>query len=280
MNPPIGVSSPALNGPLDTLVAQGATIRFAGSVRRLTDAYAGPALKLRGNGAGLLADVFHLTDGSLDLSAAAAVAADSGGTESFWHTLYDQFENVDATQTTDANQPPFSTSIEARGAMGRATTAASTWLNINLGVLTLPFLVSMVVRHGASAASARFYLGRSNSNANTFIALLNTTAPQQNWGTALSGGATTASAKHTLSFLSNGATSTHFKDGVQGGVGNSGGTTIDLTNGRIGSVATTTTNWFSVAGQTMSEFIVFGNDPTGLAGWSDFMAAQKTHFGF
>ena len=57
------------------------------------------------------------------------------------------------------------------------------------------------------------------------------------------------------------------------------GTTIDLTNGRIGSVATTTTNWFSVAGQTMSEFIVFGNDPTGLAGWPDFMAAQKTHFG-
>jgi len=278
MNPPIGVSSPALNGPLDTLVAQGATIRFAGSVRRLKDAYAGPALKLRGNGAGLLADVFHLTDGSLDLSAAAAVAADSGGTESFWHTLYDQFENVDATQTTDASQPPFSTSIEARGAMGRATAAASTWLNINLGVLTLPFLVSMVVRHGASG-STRQYFGRATASA-PYIVCLNTTVVQQHWGAVLAGGATAALAKHTLSFLSNGAASTVYKDGVQGAVGNTAGTSLDLTNGRIGASNSPTTNWFSVAGQTMSEFIVFGNDPTGLAGWSDFMAAQKTHFGF
>lgn len=131
-------AAPAFVGALDTLIAQGATLRAAYSVRRLLSSYTGNACRLRGNGTGSpVADIPFLSDGSLDLDAANALATQDGGLAAFWHTAYDQAELVDAVQTVEASQPIFGTSFEAKGSMG-GTNPASTYLNMNLGTITLP----------------------------------------------------------------------------------------------------------------------------------------------
>lgn len=261
-------------GPLDTLIAQGAALRHASSVRRLLSSYSGAACKLRGNGAGALADIAFLADGSLDLAAAAALAAASGGTQALWHTAYDQAGIVDATQTTDANQMEFSTSIETKGAMGGAS-ATSRWLNLNLGTITQPTFFSIAANMGATLN--RYLFGTSATNANRFLRI-NSTAPQQNWGVSLSGTAMTTG-KHLFGFLSNDNTSKIIIDGNLDVTGDADNTLLDLSGGRIGSTSPTTVNWTAAAGNTISEFIVFDGDPTGLAGWSDFVTATKAYFG-
>lgn len=262
-------------GPLDALMAQGAVLRHASSVRRLLSSYTGPACKLRGNGIGTLEDISYLSDGSLDLSAAAALAAADGGTQALWHTAYDHAGIVDATQTTDANQMEFSVSTETKGAMGGAA-ASSRWLNLNLGTITQPTFFLFVVNVGVLNGN-RVLFGTSAS-ATTRFARIGTAAPQQNWGVTLAG-SNIATGKHTLGFLSNDTTSKIYADGVLDVTGDADNTLLDLSGGRIGALSVTTTNWTANAGNTLSEVIIFDGDPTGLAGWSDFITAQKAYFG-
>jgi len=267
--------APAFVGPLDTLIAQGAALRHASSVRRLLSSYSGAACKLRGNGADALEDIAFLSDGSLDLAAAAALAAASGGTQALWHTAYDQAGIVNATQTTNANQMEFSVATEAKGAMG-GDAAANRWLNLNLGTITQPTFFLFVVNFGTINGN-RVLFGTSAS-ATTRFARISTQAPQQNWGVTLAG-SNIATGKHTLGFLSNDTSSKIYTDGVLVVTGDADNTLLDLSGGRIGAVSVTTTNWTANAGNTLSEVIIFDGDPTGLAGWADFVTAQKAYFG-
>lgn len=263
-------------GPLDALMAQGAVLRHADSVRRLLSSYTGPACKLRGNGAGTLADIAYLPDGSLDLAAAAALAAADSGTMALWHTAYDQSGNVDAVQTVEAHQFEFSTSVEAKGAMGGAA-ASGRWLDLNLGTITQPTFFSVVGNMGALSLT-RILFGSGATSANRYLQMFGAT-PRQNWGTLQTGTAIGDAGKHLWGLLSDGSSSEIYVDGVLNATGDAGNSQLDLSVGRIGSASAGTTNWTVAGGNTISEVIIFDGDPTDLAGWSDFVTAQKVYFG-
>lgn len=263
-------------GPLDALVEQGATLLFAGSVRRLLSSWTGDSMRLQGDGLGNpIAAIPFLANGDLDLTAAAAAAAADGGTTAYGETWYDQSGRLDATQTTILNQMEFSTSVEAKGGFGGLLLTAR-WLNLNLGTLPQPSFLSFTANIGSTAA-IRFLVGTSAGSFNRFCRL-NGAAPEQNWGNLLSSG-NISTGKSVLGFLNNGASSNIYVNGLLHASGNSGNTLLDMSGGRIGSSSSTTTNWTASASNTISECIVFSNDPTGLAGWADFVAAQKTYFG-
>lgn len=269
-----GAGTPAFVGALDTLIAQGAVLRHADSVRRLLSSYSGAANKLR-NGVGTLADTPYLSNGALDLDAVAAHDVAGGSAGLFWHTAYDQAGIVDAVQTTDVNQMEFSTSVEAKGAMGGAS-ALSTWLDLNLGTITQPTFFSIVANVGGTTSS-RVLLGTSATNSSRYMRL-GTAAPQQNWGLLLAGN-NIATGKRLFGFLSNAVDSKIYVDGTLDVTGDAGNTLLDLSGGRIGSALSGTTNWTVTEGNTISEVIIFDGDPTGLAGWADFVSAQKAYFG-
>jgi hypothetical protein len=266
-------------GPLDALVAQGATLHYAGSVRRLLSSYAGSSIRLRGNGAGSPeADIPFLANGDNDLTAAAAAAAAAGGTAAFGKVWYDQTETLDATQASEANQMVFSTSVEAKGGFGDGTADAGVWFDLNLGTIPVPSFLLFVVNAGLSA-SARILIGTSVTNTNR-ICRLSGQAMGQNWGVLLSGTAgEVAQGKHSLGFLVNDAASQNLLDGTSILTGDADNSQLDMSGGRIGAASSITTNWLNNAGNSLSEVIVFGSDPTGLTGWADFIAAQKTYFG-
>jgi hypothetical protein len=48
---------------------------------------------------------------------------------------------------------------------------------------------------------------------------------------------------------------------------------------RLGRSITATTSFFTTNNNTISEVIVFNGNPTLLAGWPAFVAAQKEYFG-
>lgn len=267
--------APAFVGPLDALISQGATLRHASSVRRLLSSYTGPACKLRGNGAGTLEDINYLADGSLDLATAAALAVADGGTQALWHTSYDNAELVNAVQATDGSQPLFGVDYEAKGAMQGA--GASRFLGINLGTLPNPSFVSFLINDQAGTGT-RHLLGTSASG--SAYCRRSNAVTQQSWGALLASGAGSAG-KHTLGFLVNGASSVNYINGTQDGVGDTGNTLLDMSAAMIGRSASALAvgSWFGSTGNTISEFIVFDGDPTGLAGWSDFVTAQKAYFG-
>jgi hypothetical protein len=271
----IANSGPSFVGPLDALVAQGATLLFAGSVRRLLSSWTGNAMRLQGNGAGNpIAAIPFLANGDLDLTAAAAAAADGAGTTAYGETWYDQSGRLDATQTTILNQMEFSTSVEAKGGFGGLLLTAR-WLNLNLGTLPQPSFLSFAVNVGATV-SGRILIGSSATSFNRYCRL--TTAPDQHWGSLLAAG-NISTGKALLGFLTNGASSAIYTNGTLSVSGNAGNTQLDMSGGRIGSSSSPTTNWTASASNTLSECIIFSNDPTGLAGWADFVADQKTYFG-
>jgi len=271
--------APAFVGPLDALIAQGAVVQYAGSVRRLLSSYAGYSMKLRGNGAGSpTADIAFLANGDMDLTAAAAAATASGGTAAFGHTLYDQTGTLDATQATEANQMVFSTAVESKGGFGDGTADATVWLGLNLGTIAQPSLFLFAVNIG-SGVSTKFIFGNSASNTNRYCQVSGS-AMRQHWGVLLPGtNNEVADGKRSLAYLSNGAISKNILDGTTILTGDAGNTQLDLSAARLGSGLSATTNWLNTAGNSLSEVIIFTGDPTGLAGWSDFITAQKTYFG-
>lgn len=261
-------------GPLDALIAQGASLLYAGSVRRLLSSWTGNAMRLQGNGVGTpIASIPFLANGDLDLVAAAAAAAAGGGTAAAGETLYDQSGNVDATQTVIANQMPFSTSIEVKGAFGDGVAVVSRFMNLNLGTITFPTFVQTAVRYVSGASRALF-----NPTTSTSGCLMNSGAMRQNWGTLLAGTpGEVPNGPHTLGFLANGANSQNFVDGSLILTGDSGSTTTDWSAAKLGG--TTTQAWLFTSGNSLSEIIIFSGDPTSLPSWNAFVANQKTYFG-
>lgn len=266
-------------GPLDALVAQGAVVTFAGSVRRLLSSYAGSSIRLRGNGAGSPeADIPFVANGDLDLTAAAAAAAASGGTVAFGRTWYDQGATLDATQTTEAAQMVFSTALESKGGFGDGTADGAVFFNLNLGTIPVPSFFLFAVNTGGSS-STKFLVGTSASSSNRFCRV-SLQAMAQNWGVLLTGtSGEVATGKHSLGYLVNDTASKNVLDGTSILTGDADNTQLDMSGGRIGSAAVGTTNWLNNAGNSLSEVIIFGSDPTGLAGWADFVTAQKAYFG-
>ena len=264
-------------GPLDTLVSQGATFLYAASSQRLLTSYTGNACRLQGNGTGSPeADIGFLSNGDIDLAAAAAIAAQDGGTEAFGVTWYDQLGVRNAIQATAASRMPFSTALNAQGGWGNGV-ASQSWFNLNLGTLPFPFYVSAVVKT-VTAATSRHILGTSATSANRWMRT-NSGAMAQSWGTSMTGTALEVSdGLHVLGFLSNGASSKHFLDGSLLLTADSGGTSDNMVGGRIGAVSAGSSAYLNTAGNAILEMVIFAADPTGLAGWSAFQAGQLSRF--
>lgn len=274
----IGGGNTPFVGPLDALIAQGATFLHASSVRRLSSSYTGPACRLRGNGANVEADISFLPDGTLDLAAAAAVAANSGGTEATWVTAYDQAGSTNATQSVAGSQPLFGTAFESRGAM--QGTGSGSHLDVNLGTLPNPSFICFVTNVN-NVSGTRHLLGTSAISSAYCRLFLNSSA--QTWsataGSVLTSSSPVSLGKNLFGFLVNSSMSANYLGGSLDIIGNAGNTNLDMSAARIGRSGVSTTTWFGSAGNTMSEVIVFNGDPTALAGWPAFVAAQKAYFG-
>ena len=268
-----GTAAAPFVGALDTLIAQGATLVRAYSQRRLLAAYTGPADILRGNGSGSPeTTINYLASGGYDLTAAAAAAAASGGSQAYRKTWYDQSGgNFHATQTTPSLQPPFTTSVRSKGAIG-GLVSTDGYLNFT-GGLAQPFFVFAIVTIGA-LANTRYLVG---SLATTFSirATNSATSIHMAYGslltTALGGG------NRSLGFLASGASSKIYVSGVLKITGNTGTNSLPSFS-RIGSSGAASTSWFIEAGSSISEFIIFNGNPTGLAGWSAFETAARAYY--
>lgn len=271
-------SAPAFVGPLDALRAQGASFMYVASMYRMFTTYTGSACRLQGNGTGSPeADIPFLANGQIDLAAAAAIAAQNGGTEAFGVTWYNQmlYAPMDATQSTAANRMKFSTALNAKGGWGDGVAASGKRFNLNLGTLIFPIYVSAVVRT-VSSVSARLILSTSSSFTSRYMRTING-AMSQNWGTTLTGTAGEVSnGLHVLGWLANGNSSKHFLDGNLLLTGNASTTASLMSSGQIGS--DTNNNWHNTAGNTIHEIVIFNGDPTGLPGWSAFQADQLARF--
>ncbi len=272
-------SAPAFVGPLDTLQAQGAQFLYVASMYRMFTTYTGNAMRLQGNGTGSPeADIPFLANGQIDLAAAAAIAAQDGGTEAFGVTWYDQvrFSTRNATQTSASNRMKFSTALNAKGGWGDGVLASGKAFSLNLGALNFPVYVSAVVRTVTSALP-RLLLSTTASITSRFMRVSPNGAMAQNWGTTLTGTAgEVPNGLHVLGWLANGTSSKHFLDGTLLLTGNASTTASIMSNGQIGS--TTSNNWHATAGNTIHEIVIFNGDPTGLAGWSAFQADQLARF--
>jgi len=272
---PAAMGGSSFVGPLDALESQGAQFLYAGSVNRLLTSYTGNAMRLQGNGTGSPeAEIPFLANGQIDLAAAAAIAAQDGGTAAFGVNWYTQAGSFEATQTSAASRMKFSTALNTKGGWGDGS-AASTFFNINLGSVSFPFYVSAVVKT-VNSTSNRVLLGTSASSSNRYMRTVSG-AMQQNWGTSLNGTAGEVSdGLHVLGFLANGSSSKHFLDGSLLLTGNAGTTQNTMTSGRIGGSGSAI--WLNTAGNAIFEMVIFNGDPTGLAGWSAFQANQLERF--
>lgn len=262
-------------GALDPLVAQGATVVRAYSQRRLLAAYTGPADILRGNGSGSPeTTVNYLASGNYDLTTAAAAAAASGGSRAYRKRWYDQSGgNFHATQPTPSLQPPFTTSLRAKGAIG-GLASTDGYLSFN-GGLAQPFFVFAIVTVGA-LATQRYLLGNTSTSLNFIRVATSAASVQMHYGTT----ATTASSvsgSRSLGFLASGAGSKIYVGGVLKTTANAGTNSLPAAS-RIGSAGVASTSWFIEAGSSISEFIVFNGDPTGLAGWGAFVTAASAYY--
>lgn len=260
-------------GALDTLIAQGATVVRAYSQRRLLAAYTGAADILRGNGSGSPeTTVNYLASGNYDLTTAAAAAAASGGSQAYRKTWYDQSGgNFHATQTTPSLQPPFTTSLRAKGAIG-GLASTDGYLSFT-GGLAQPFFIFAIISAGPMAGT-RYLVGASA----TTLSIRSTTSAsfiQMAYGALLT--ASLGQGNKSLGFLASGASSKIYVGGVLKVTGNTGTNSLPSAS-RIGSSGAASTSWFIEAGSSISEFIVFNGDPTGLAGWSAFETAASAYY--
>jgi len=271
-----GVQAPRKTSTeLDVLLNQGAVLLRAYSVRQLRTSYPGQCCRLRGNGTGSPEADIPFTSGALDKSAVATLKANGGGSATFWTKFYDQAGNADATQSTAANQVRYGESVFSTGAMGDSTAQTNTWMDFPMGTLSAPFSVWVVCNCGGTG-SLRMLVGVSNSSS-IGLSYGASRIVSENWGATLTGVIT--SLKRNIIGVCNGASSSIYIGGTQMATGNSGSGNTYATM-RIGAgSAPSSANFFGTGMNAITEVIVFGSDPTKLAGWSAFTAAAKSYFG-
>jgi hypothetical protein len=267
-------------GPLDALIAQGASLRHASSVRRLLSSYTGSACRLVESVSGTFqeADIPFLADGTLDFTTVYILG---GGSLLTWSKAYDQSGfNRHAAQLTYTNQPSFGDYAISRGAM-EGTGSQGKWLNVDLSPTASstnrPFFVLAVVNVAATTVT-RVLLG-SGVSASLYLRQ-NSMTFQSAWPTPLTN-SLEMTGKQTLGALVNFASSANYLNGVSQITGDTGSSSLDtyLVASRIGRSTQATTAWCNTINQAIAEFIVFNNDPTTLPGWPAFVAAQNAHFG-
>lgn len=265
-------------GSLDQLQTEGAFATRIYSPRRLLTSYTGAACRLRSDGANTEGDINFLQNGDIDLSAVSALIASDGGTSAFCRTFYNQTGNTtfDANQTTTSIQPNFSSNYQSKGAIGGVGVPGS-FLNANLGTLTQPFFINMVINFSGTAA-LRQIVSTSASTLNRFVRVNSNNTVAANTGSTLTTTSTILSGINRIGILGNGASSSIFINDSVAATGSMGNTQLLMIGGRLGSSSTSTT-WFGQTGNTLSEFIYFETDPTVLPSWSAFLANQKSYFG-
>lgn len=267
-------------GPLDTLMAQGATLLYAGSVRRLLSSWTGDSMRLQGNGTGTpIAAIPFLANGDLDLTAAAAAASAGGGTAAAGETLYDQTGTLDAVQTDTTKQPPFDTTLQTKGGFGSPTAGGVRYFLRSFGTLNFPVFFCFVVNFKSTGTSLQIISGQIATRYCGIVLSGPNMVMSQNWGSLAAGSANVTNGKHILGYLANGASSAFYLDGSAAGTGDANTTQTDMTAARIGNPTIGTVGFFRDAENIISEVVVFSGDPTGLAGWSTFVANQKSYFG-
>lgn len=264
-------SVPSFVGPLDALVAQGAVLIAGFSNRRLAASYLGAPAILQSDDAGNPeASIPFDASGNIDLSDVTALIG--GGTVARYKTWHDQFsDGRDVTQATQANQPPFSTSSVATGAVEIAVAGAS--LASASFAISQPFTVFAVVK--TTSGANRTILGHLDG-----VGSINNTCRATPigvmaayYGSNASGPTLSPGNLGLVRFYINGASSAVFVNesgttGLNVGPNNPTGLRPFLNN--IGS------NGFVGC---CPELIVFSGDPSGLAGWDDFIAATQTYYG-
>lgn len=258
-------------GPLDALVAQGASLIAGFANRRLASSYLGaPAILQSDDTGNPEASIPFDSNGNIDLATVTTLIG--GGTVARYKTWHDQFSGGrDVTQATQANQPPFSTSTIATGAVEIAVAGAS--LASASFAITQPFTVFAVVK--ATGGANRTILGHldgASSVANTCRAA-STGGMSGNYGSNATGPTLTPATLGLVRFYLNGASSAIYVNesgttGLNVGTNNPTGLRPFLNN--VGS------NGFV---GTCPELIVFSGDPSGLAGWASFIAATQAYYG-
>jgi len=275
--PPYAFGNPAAMGgfvgPLDTLIAQGASLVAAYSVRRLLATYNGSAIRIRGNGTGSPeADIGFTSTGDLDTTAVAAAIAAGGGSAGFFRTWYDQTSNArDANQAAAAIQPTYGAGTHNKGAaIGDGN---SVKMDTASFTLSQPFTVFVIYNRTAGALSSALFGPISGPGATNSIYDNN---PQwvAFYGSFINGAAAdpTDGVWQSLTACINSASSSlrvNAGTAVTGNVGTQTPSGIRLLGRADGA-----SGWRGPA----SEFIVFSGDPTGLAGWSAFRSSALSYF--
>lgn len=266
-------SGAAFVGPLDALVAQGASLIAGFSNRRLASSYLGaPAILQSDDTGNPEASIPFDSSGNIDLAAVTALIG--GGTVARYKTWHDQFSGGrDVTQATQANQPPFSTSTIATGAVEIAVAGAS--LASASFAITQPFTVFAVVK--ATSGANRTILGHLDGASTTANTCRATTGGRidGNYGVNASSLPVTL-APGTLGlvrFYINGASSAIYVNesgttGLNAGTNNPTGLRPFLNNAGGNNFI-----------GTCPELIVFSGNPSGLAGWASFIAATQSYYG-
>lgn len=259
----------AFIGPLDALIADGASLVAAYSTRRLRSAYTGNALRIRGDGTGSPeADIGFTATGDLDTTAVAAAIASGGGSNGYFRTWYDQSGNGRNAGNSTASQQP----LYAAGSHSKGT---ATFDNSNDQLDTASFsqaqtVTVLFVQRTADRTDFVYPFGGIGA----FMGGFWSTTVGLYAGASLGGGPImTNNAWQQLRFTFAGASS---KVSLNNGSATTGdGGTTGISGGfRIG-------NRYDGAwpmNGSISEVLVFAGDPTGLASWSAFYTATQTYF--
>ncbi len=269
----IANSGPSFVGPLDALVAQGASLIAGFANRRLASSYLGAPAILQSNDTGNPeASIPFDSSGNIDLAAVTTLIG--GGTVARYKTWHDQFSGGrDVTQATQANQPPFSTSTIATGAVEIAVAGAS--LASASFAITQPFTVFAVVK--TASGTNRTILGHLDGASTTANTCRAATGDRMDGNYVVNASSLPVTlATGTLGlvrFYINGASSAIYVNesgttGLNAGTNNPTGLRPFLNNiGGNGFIG------------TCPELIVFSGNPSGLAGWASFIAATQAYYG-
>jgi hypothetical protein len=263
--------------PLDTLVSQGASIIAAYSVRRLLTSYTGVCGRLRGNGSGSPeADIPFTVEGWMDMMAAEALIASGGGTAGFWVNWKDQAGSFHASNATASTQPRYSFDPFLNPSIG-GTAVTNAILAMNLGTLSDPLFFQIVIARFGTV-SKHLFATTSATTTPTIRVLMN--RARACFGSTIDGTIPLTSTSR-IGVLSHGANSKIYVNETLDVTGNAGGGTLDYSNARFGRASDSSgsnNSWFQTSNNRIYECVIFQGNPTGLAGWSDFVTTERNAF--
>lgn len=279
----LGLNSvaPPFVGPLDTLdlASYGITVERAYSQRRLLASYTGSADILRSNGVGSPElEIEYLSNGDYDLTAAEAIRTAGGGTQAYRKTWYNQAPvgGFNATQSTASRQPPFTTSLRSRGAIG-GIASTDNYLSFTGNIAQQFFIYAIVTIDLGDVGASRTIVGGTNGT-NHFRVQLGQTL-HASFGSNLTATGQAGNGKLSLAVRAFGVVSALYRNGVEIVNGNAGSNALPVSS-RIGSNGTPVTSWFADAGNSISELIIFRgtNNPAQIPGWSAFDTSTRAYY--